>query len=333
MEASEAALDLAFVVDRAISIIDNIDSTLSARRPPGLKAPQGTKCSYAWPPSRFSPLDIAIIAETATRKALYGVNNNHPLNEKDAPLYPNDQDQPLVARKFLCWLSLVETKPLSKTSLFLAPVAFLAHQEREDWYRITGHKSRFYATVSEFIDYARAEFEKVGANSKHHVMGLLTPWFFEKNEIVADAEKRGRAIPISWERGCFRAGMMLRINKIREPNADPSYQVVLFKPSSPIYAGAVDQRPGRREKQDEWIDKLWQELHAGFAPQERWIGGAIHIHLYPVSRNVPPDSVEVTCELIEATMRDGSTFPTTSAEFLRRGYTRMGQYQERKPGH
>ncbi|KAI1210043.1 uncharacterized protein F4807DRAFT_467511 [Annulohypoxylon truncatum] len=324
-EACDATLDLTVAVDQAISIIDDIDSTLPTRRTLGLNPPNGLKKAACWPPKHFGPLDVAIMAETATRKALFGVGNKHLMDEEDVPLYPNDQDHPLTARKFLCWLSLAETKPTSKASLFLAPVAFITHEERQDWYKITGHKSRFYATVDEFIDYARDEFRKTGIESKNYVMCLLTPWFFEKSEIVADAEKKDRPIPKSWEKGCFRAGMMLRINRVREPNTSPEYQVVLFKPGLPHYH-SVAEPPARRAKQDVWVDRLLDELSAMFSPQEGWIGGAVRTHTYPNSRNCGLDSVEVSSEVIETVMRDPSTFPSTSDEFDTRGYTPIERY-------
>ncbi|KAI1461927.1 hypothetical protein F4805DRAFT_453160 [Annulohypoxylon moriforme] len=325
MEANQTTSNLTDVVDRAISIVDDVDSTIPTRAILSLKPPHNIKNASAWPPRHFGPLDIAIMAETETRKALFGVDYSHPMDEEDIPRYPHDQDPPLVARKFLCWVSLAETKPYFKTSLFLAPVAFLAHSERQDWYKTTGHKSRFYATVDEFTEYARTEFKKTEKDKKDHVMCLLTPWFFEKDEVVADAEKKDRAIPTSWEKGCFRAGMMLRVSRVKTSKTPLAYRIVLFKPGASSYTG-VTEPLDRREKQDAWVEKMMKKLQTQFEIREGWIGGAIHTHIYPNSRNSRPDSVEVASEIIEATMQDPSTFPSTPDEFHQRDYQFMEQY-------
>ncbi|KAI2473700.1 hypothetical protein F4781DRAFT_141554 [Annulohypoxylon bovei var. microspora] len=317
--------NLVSVVDRAIAIIDEIDSTVATRKTLSLKPPIGRKADRIWPPSQFGPLDVAIMAETETRKALFGVDNNHPLYEEDIPLYPNDQDLPLTVRKFLCWLSLVETNPNSKTSLFLAPIAFITHEKRQEWYKPTGHKSRFYAIVDEFIEYAHNEFEKTGNGVKNNVMGLLTPWFFEKDEIVADAAEKDRPIPISWQKACFRMGMMLSITKVKKGGKVLGYRVVVFKPGPPYYEN-IAERPGRREKQGAWVEELLKKLETGFHVQEGWIGGTVRTHLYPNDRKPKPDAVEISGEIIEEVMRDVNTLPSTSHEFLMRGFESLGKY-------
>ncbi|KAI1093651.1 hypothetical protein F5B19DRAFT_449187 [Rostrohypoxylon terebratum] len=317
---------LAAIVDQAISIIDDVDSSIPTRTVRSLNPPANIKKAPIWPPGHFNPIDVAIMAETTIRKELFGVDDKRPIrSEKDWPRYPHDQDHPLVARKFLCWLSLTHTRPSSRTSLFLAPIAFIVHEERSKWYKATGHKSRFYATADEFLDYAVTEFQKVGGAMKQQVMGLLTPWFFDVDEVVADAKRKNRAIPTSWEMGCFRAGMVLRIERIGKVDIYPTFRLVLFMPGTPYHEGA-QQPADRQKKQDMWVDELFRKAHAKFDVRDGWAYGSAPPHGLPKERTAKPDSVELSSRVIETSIQDSKSFPSTKDDFKDAGYERLMAY-------
>ncbi|KAI0842813.1 hypothetical protein F5Y06DRAFT_74091 [Hypoxylon sp. FL0890] len=315
-------------VDRFISIIDEVDSTIAARRPPGLKVPRGFKSTHVWPPAHFGPLDVAIMAEARMRKELFGLDSNNKGDEDDAPLYPHDQDLPLDARKFLCHLSLTETTSASKTALFPAPIAFNTNEQRQEWYLPTGHTSRFYATIDEFITYAHAEFKNTESGSKHHVIGLLSPWFFEVGAVKAKAAERNEAIPITWQKTCFRAGMMLCLSKSKRDGPHWVYRLIMFKPGLPYYTRAAEPSD-RRPKQDAWIEELLDHLESNFGIDEGWVGGKARTHYAaPSTRGVSPDSIEVSSEIIAEIMEDPSSLPNTSNELLKRGFQEMDRFTD-----
>ncbi|KAI1142842.1 hypothetical protein F5Y05DRAFT_420707 [Hypoxylon sp. FL0543] len=325
-DSTEVKTKLTSSVDRFISIIDEVDASSAPRRPPGLKVPKGFKPSLVWPPAHFGPLDVAIMAESTIRKELFGFDHKNKGDEEDAPLFPHDQDLPLVVRKFLCHLSLTETVPDSKAALFPAPVAFNTNEQRQEWYLPTGHKSRFYATVGEFITYAHAQFRNDEFGPKHHVIGLFTPWFFEVDAVEAKAAEKDEPIPVAWQKTCFRAGMMICLSEFKRDGIDWTYRLIMFKPSRPHYIRA-EEPSDRRPKQDAWIEELLKLLKSDFDIVQGWIGGKARAHRdAPSGRRVSPDSVEVSCEIMAEIMEDPSSLPTTRTGLIKRGFEEMDQF-------
>ncbi|KAI0852454.1 hypothetical protein F5Y00DRAFT_273080 [Daldinia vernicosa] len=319
-DSIEESTNLTTVIDAFITTIDHVASTVQKRHPPSLKPPKDFKVTRPWPPDYFSKFDVAILGETTTRRALFGIDHKHKGDEEDAPLYPHDQSPPLYVRKYLCWLSLTETKPDSKGALFLAPIAFISDQQRQEWYNPTGHKSRFYATVTEFLDYARVEFEKTGTGARHHVIGLLTPWFFDVEEVMSEAARRDEAIPTVWEKTCFRAGMVLCLSKFVRSGFTWVYQLAMFRPGLPYYQNAAEPQ-SRRKKQDVWIRELRKEINEYFYVEKGWIGGKFQSHDGPPSsRKVSADSVELSNEFITKIMENPSLVPITRAEHVNMGF-------------
>ncbi|KAI2780779.1 hypothetical protein F4815DRAFT_469078 [Daldinia loculata] len=326
--STEETTNLTTAIDGFITTIDLVDSTIETRRVPSLTAPKGFKTIRTWPPDYFSKLDVAILGETTTRKALFGIDHEKKGDKEDALLYPHDQSLPLYVRRYLCWLSLTETKPESKGVLFLAPIAFMSEQQRQEWYKPTGHKSRFYATVNEFLDYAKVEFEKTGKGAKHHVIGLLTPWFFDVEEVASAAARREEAIPIMWEKTCFRAGMVLCISKFERDGHHWRYQLAIFKPSLPYYQNAAEPQ-SRQRKQDVWIRELLKKVNEYFYVTRAWTGGETQNHIGPPSsRKVSADSVELSNEFITEIMETPSVLPITAAEHVNMGFEAVKGYDE-----
>ncbi|KAI1078301.1 hypothetical protein F5B20DRAFT_235634 [Whalleya microplaca] len=336
VELDQSSAKLIGFLDRFIEIEDDVGSTRPTRRTLSLAAPKDVNLSQqlantslgarVWPPAHFSNLDVAIIGETTVRKQLFGVDFKNRLDEDDEPRYPHDGDVPLDVRNFLCWLSLTEKHPTSKCSLFLAPVAFIDHKQRQDWHITTGHKSRFYATTDEFLNYAHDEFDKTGPAAKTHVLALLTPWFFEIDAVRKDAEAKDQPIPIVWQKTCFRAGMMILLMKVKKNAQRRTYRLILFKPGLPVYPGAAEPKE-RREKQDAWIKKLREQVDARFDVVEGWIGGAAVNHEKPpASRGVSADSVESSSEIIMEIMKDVGSLPSSAKEFLKRHFKAMEGY-------
>ncbi|KAI1773957.1 hypothetical protein F4818DRAFT_452519 [Hypoxylon cercidicola] len=329
-----ANIGLTMFIDRWIHIIDDVNVAKAARasrKLPSLKPPKDvepeTLGSRTWPPAHFSAFDIAIMGQAAIREKVFGVDHLHKVDEEAMPTYPTDQSPPLDVRRFLCGVSLEETKPRSPVSLFLAPVAFMSDEIRREWYLPTGHKSRLYATVDEFINYAHEEFKTTAANAtgvvgvKQHVIGLLTPWFFEKEWLISTAQERDQPIPIVWQGACFRAGMMVCLTRLKRVDDHQACRLVLFKPGPPYYWRPA-QPSDRREKQESWIRELRQKLKHHFRIAETWIGGRAERHHGPSleQRPVTADSVETSCEIIEEMKISNGTVPNTKENLLERGF-------------
>ncbi|KAI1376388.1 hypothetical protein F4677DRAFT_445643 [Hypoxylon crocopeplum] len=326
--SKEVKIKLTFTIDRFIEVVDTVGSSVVTRNVPGLAAPKGSSTWLVWPPGHFGAYNAAILGEETTRQELFGIKHDAKGGEDQAPNYPHDQNLPLVVRKYLCWLSLTETKPTSKIALFLAPVAFIDHEKRQEWYMPTGKESRFYATVDDFLEYAKDEFEKTGKAAKDHVISLLTPWFFEVDEAAAKAKKKNKAVPNAWKELCFRAGMMIGLTRLKRVSVRQGYRVIIFKPGLPHYKAAAEPF-NRRAKQDAWMEKLLDKVDNTFLVEEGWMGGVALDHVTaPQGRGVLADSVESSSEIITEIMEVPSTLPTTKARFLERGFQAMGRYEK-----
>ncbi|KAI0385762.1 hypothetical protein F5Y04DRAFT_276285 [Hypomontagnella monticulosa] len=323
-----AATKLINNIDATIKIIDKIsankargsrrrgNSVSSLYRPRYEKQEQ----TRPWPPLHFGPLDVAMVGMLDTRTEFFGLDwESKPKKEKEPlPTYPGDQDLPDVIRKYLCWLSLRETKPDSKVGLFLAPIAFHDHQGRKEWYWHTDKQSRLYATTDEFLDYAEEQLTKESKFFKNTVLGLLTPWFFDVEEVVTNAEKRQDSVPKVWQKTCFRAGMMISLARFN--SRDNRYQLILFKPTLPHYERAAEP-PDRQKKQDAWLEELIGKIRARFQIEEAWVGRKAKHHIKaPKKRKVAADSVESSCEFITEVVEEPRTIPNTKKDFLDRAF-------------
>ncbi|KAI1504309.1 hypothetical protein F5X99DRAFT_423807 [Biscogniauxia marginata] len=327
--------DLIKVLDQYISIVDEVSTARTTRGIRSLSAPRdldiaqrlaGTNLgSIVWPPGHFVPLDIAIMSEKVIRKEVFGIT---PRNRglEDELCFPHDQDQPTEARKYLSWLSLTEKESNSNCALFLAPIAFLDHKKRQEWYEPTGHQSRRYATIHEFLDYAHAEFEKTGTDYKKQAICLLTPWFFDVEYPARRALQINETAPVAWQKSCYRAGMMLSLNKLKLVNQRWTYRLVLFKPGRPTYATAAEPSD-RKKKQEEWVVKLLDLVDARFDVEAGWTDGAAENHEKPPpGRGVGADSVESSCEIITEIMTGAAQLPTTAKKFKGRHFTVLHRY-------
>ncbi|KAI0483248.1 hypothetical protein GGR56DRAFT_671028 [Xylariaceae sp. FL0804] len=335
-DVGEGSSSLCGLLDRWIRIADEIAiaharptrgaRTLVAPKDVDLGARlQGMSLgAVIWPPAHFHHFDVAILGENTIRKQLFGINTGRTAEHEIEPQYPHDQSPVMEVRKYLCWLSLTQTTSDSKISLFLTPVAFSTHEERQRWHKATGHKSRLYATVDEFIEYADNELE-----SREHVMCLFTPWFFEIDALVRDAAARNEAVPVVWEKTCFRCGMMLVLSKAKEArkanqDGEQKYRRLVFKPESPHYPWAMEPT-SRREMQRQWMAKVLGAIDKEFEMMEAWTGGRAAKHRRP-SRAVAPDSVEASSEIITEIMEDVTTLPSSEGMLKERGFSLLRPY-------
>ncbi|CAJ2501138.1 Uu.00g039910.m01.CDS01 [Anthostomella pinea] len=225
---------LTTILDRYIAMVDDVPSNANiTQRLSGI-----TLGALIWPEAFYSPIDVAVLGEGTIRTKLFGISPGRSAREDDLiyPHRPADAD----------------------CSLYLAPVASIDHEARNHWHKPTGYKSRFYATVDEFLTYARDEFHKTGAAAKSHVVGLLNPWFFEKDALTAEAARRNDAIPNVWKKTAFRAGLMLGLSK----------------PGKPTYPYAAEPST-RRNLQDAWIRQMVKLVEARFMIVESWTDGAV----------------------------------------------------------
>ncbi|KAI3323628.1 hypothetical protein HD806DRAFT_544336 [Xylariaceae sp. AK1471] len=321
-------------LDSFIRIIDEIDNSRSTRSVRSLVAPNNNTIKerigrmegledgpIIWPPPYFSPLDIAVLGEQSLRKTLYGINPGLTAEDELEPEYPTDQSDPMAVRQYLSWLALTEQKSGKKVSLLLAPVAFINHDQRQDWHKTTGHKARYYATVNDFMAYTRHEMSRSGTQSKNHVLALMTPWFFDVEQVKRDAETRNQAIPVVWQQTCFRAGVVFALSKLEKQGHAWDYRLVIFKPGPPTYTRAAEPTE-RRGKQTAWIDSAIAIVKSHFNVVDVWSGGRAERHdaLDP-ARGVPADSVEVSSEFITEVMEDIHNLPKQNHELLDRRFT------------
>ncbi|XXG93837.1 hypothetical protein Hte_000086 [Hypoxylon texense] len=325
---------LTMFVDRWIAIVDDVNIAMAERASrslPSLKPPKGvdasTLGSRTWPPTHFSAVDIAIIGQAAIREKVFGIDHLHKVEDKNIPVYPTDQSPPLDVRSYLCWMTLEETKPRSPIALFPAPVAFMSDNQRCEWYLPTGHKSRSYATVDEFIDYAHEEFKTTVAGTmqkRKHVMGLFTPWFFEKEWLTATAQEKDQPIPTVWQGSCYRAGMVISLTRIRRVHGRQTCRLLIFKPDQPHY-WRPSQPSERRKKQDAWVGGLVNKLRRHFQLEEGWIGGRSQHHYGPSldERPVTADTIEISCEIIQEILMNNSWLPTTEVKLREREFILM----------
>ncbi|KAI1400509.1 hypothetical protein F4819DRAFT_497318 [Hypoxylon fuscum] len=330
----EPTWKLTISIDQFIAIIDGVNSTVANRTPRTINPPRGVDASSLdriWPPPHFSPLDIAIMAEATTRKALFGVDHENKGGDDDLLEYPHDQRPPLYVRQYLSRLSLAETKPDSDIALFLAPVAFIDDEQRQLWHKPTGHKSRFYATVDEFLEYAKLEFRKTGKNQKHHVIGLLTPWFAGIDKVTSDAQKNDKPIPTWWQDRCLRSGMMVCVSRIEKDGFRWNYRVVVFKPNLPRRnEGVVVLEKWQEQLEwEDWVTDLLDKTDERFRITEGFIGGrALHHVPAPAGRHVRADQVELSCEIVTEMMEEPGTIPTTREQLYDRGFQVIWRYRD-----
>ncbi|KAI5923289.1 hypothetical protein F4810DRAFT_720412 [Camillea tinctor] len=324
------------VLDQYISTVDSVSTARPTRGVRTLTAPRDTDIAQrlrgtrlgavVWPPGHYVDVDVAIMSEETIRRELFGISTRNKAFQ-EAPRFPHDQDPPLAVRKYLSWLSLTKKNSDSHCALFLAPVAFIDHGERQDWYEHTGHQARFYATIHEFLDYAHDEFEKTSMDYKTHAICLLTPWFFDVDTFAKTASEDGKVVvPNVWEKTCFRAGMMLSLSKVELEDQRWHYRLVLFKPGPPTYPMAA-QLSERRAMENDWVVDMLDCVDKRFQVVQGWTDGTAEFHEEPPSgRRVGADSVEASCEIIEEIMVDISQLPTTEKRFLARGFTTLARY-------
>lgn len=258
-----------------------------------------------WPPVHLSPLDVAHLCQHDVHVALFGIAPETPGAQ---PTYPTDQDNPVAVRRFLCYENLTKNKTIPPTTwaLYCAPVAFLDDAAREAWYANTGHRSRFYSTLPEFIEYAKGALSN---NTTERVICLLTPWFYDADEVQALSNGH-LALPVAWEQKCHRSGMALFVEKDgkMEDGKTWQYKVVVFQPQAPHYPRAAPRGAGRGEKQDAWVGQVFRTVtgrmhHVASA----WVGGTLTNAGDTGGRAVSPDSVELSAALVSELTEDPSS--------------------------
>ncbi|RYP12040.1 hypothetical protein DL765_007500 [Monosporascus sp. GIB2] len=304
-------------VDSLIDLADEVDSRDPLRQVVSLRgtAPSG---STAWPPAHVSKMDVALMAVKGVREKVFGVSN---ANQGQGVALPNRLDEPLTIRAYLSQLSLSKLGPDASLALYLAPVAFIGHQQRQAWYKTTGYKSRFYGTASEFLEYAyRALF---GKDHREHAVCLLTPWFFEPADAARVAQEADAPIPTAWLRSCPRAGMALVLSQAEEKGKGKgkgkgsfACRAMLFRPGRPRYADAAEPTPERRARQDAWLDALFGAVDADFDIREGHVGGST-LRRY---ENIQLDSVELACQFVRELVEDPEKGAPEGSGLMERGF-------------
>lgn len=293
----------------------------SLNRPVRNQADPAVDPDTTWPPAHFNKEDVAMLAQRDVRAKLYGVGPEKP---GKFPIFPTDQSPPLAIREYLAHLNLVNHQADADWAVFCAPIAFLDDTSRADWYKVTGHKSRFYATVSEFLKYAKKRL--TGKSAKKFVTSVLTPWCFSIQQVASSAAEKGQAIPLAWEKTAFRTGMaMVIVRDITYPRR-VYYKVVLFKPGRPHYVRAEEPQ-ARRGLHEQWIEKLKDIVKEDLERiSSGWIGGKLEGREEMPKRHVPPDSVELACAFVTEIIEEPRSMPMQSWELLDRKFVRIPEW-------
>ncbi|KAI0817240.1 hypothetical protein GGR55DRAFT_693511 [Xylaria sp. FL0064] len=312
------------LVDKFIDVIENVDrsqptGTVTTLRPPGLFLEPVT--GRPWPPRWFGGLDIAVLGEKRVREMLYGVDRNFPAKQEVKPKTPNDQSGPKDVRLHLSWLALVNQDDKSKVALFLIPVAFTAHKERQDCYRITVRESRYYATAHEFFSYA---WNEIGGNSfKEHALALATPWFYDVEYVEREAIRRGLHFRVMWKRLCYRSGCGICVSKSKTQKHgldEYEYRLVIFRPGPPMFPQAVE-RGEQRVKQDKWITDIIVIAKEHFRIAHTWVSEAAQIQgLSGSASQFDFDSVTASAVFITKLMKEHWKFPEDDQLLKQNGF-------------
>ncbi|RYP30644.1 hypothetical protein DL767_006144 [Monosporascus sp. MG133] len=291
-------------VDSLIKLADEVDSRGPQQQVVSLR---GTAApgSTAWPPEHVSSIDVALMAVKGVREKVFGVSNT---NQGQDVALPKRLDEPLTIRAYLSHLSLSKLRPDASVVLYLAPIAFVDHQQRQAWYKTTGHKSRLYSTAPEFLEYAHRALS--GKEPREHAVCLLAPWFFEPADAARAAQETDAPIPTAWLRSCPRAGMALVLSRAKENEKKKkgkgkgrlACRAMLFQPGPPRYADAAEPTPERRAGQDAWLSALFGAVDAHFDIREGYVGGTT---LQRYENTQPgPDSVELACQFVRELVED-----------------------------
>ncbi|KAI1132456.1 hypothetical protein F5Y10DRAFT_231188 [Nemania abortiva] len=215
-------------------------------------------------PLSFGSLDLAVVEEQRVWKELFpfskpnetlgdqidkyptGVVRSATKNYPKDPLvrkaelkidtYPTATSDPITKRTYLCRLALAaDTAAAKRHALFLAPIAFLIHRHRQDWYQVTSHKSRYYATIRDFLVYAEDFFGGSRNTLQDHLPALITPWFFSAASVTRHASITNRTAEETWEKACFRVGFVFLLSRLetRAQAGDHErrqYRLLIYKP-------------------------------------------------------------------------------------------------------
>ncbi|KAK7979882.1 hypothetical protein PG989_012339 [Apiospora arundinis] len=152
---------------------------------------------------------ITLKPKNASRPSMLKGNSNIGIQVDNSIIWPPVHLSQLDIAQ-LCQQDVHTALGGSTWALCCAPVAFLDDNAREAWYASTGPQSRFYSTLPEFLEYAKGALRH---NMIERVICLLTPWFYDATEVRNLAREGNVALPIAWEKRCFRSGMTLVVTR------------------------------------------------------------------------------------------------------------------------
>lgn len=323
--------------DALLKLVDEVKSQGLQQPITSLNAPPAvslTPGGMIWPPVHFAGIDIAMMAIKGVREKIYALTSTSSPGPATAAAAtpaptPTRLDEPLAIRAHLAHLALTKIQPDASipTALYLAPVAFLNHSQRAAWYKTTGHKSRLYGTVPEFVEYAHKALSG-SKNPKKHAVCLLTPWFFEPAAAKDMARERDIAIPTAWAKSCPRAGMALVITRLKRVYGKKTYRVVVFQPGPPRYPDAVEPLD-RKEMQDAWVEKMLGVVDDGLDVKQGHIGGYM-LRRYDSGDKTPEDSVELACEFVREVVADPEKAVPGGKGLVQRGFATTERWDDGK---
>ncbi|KAJ8132558.1 hypothetical protein O1611_g1067 [Lasiodiplodia mahajangana] len=281
-------------------------------------------------PHAFGSLDFAVLGEPRVREMVFpnrepdstiddDINNYYAALVKDKytinpflqksvyklDQYPTKQINPLATRAYLTRLALAAGAGHKRYPLFLAPVAFITHKQRQDWYGITTRASRYYATVEDLLIYFHDFASGTRNTFQDRLLALATPWLFDIKTVVAIAKKDKKAVSDVWAKKCFQTGLVFVLSRlnIAENPTSLNYRLLVLQPPHP-------RGPLTREAsdmvgaQDAWVADAIEEFKSRLNPKEIWIGSMPEQGGNGASgkEESPVDPVVASTKLLESAM-------------------------------
>ncbi|KAI1397161.1 hypothetical protein F4819DRAFT_490801 [Hypoxylon fuscum] len=206
------------------------------------------------------------------------------------PRLPSGHSLPTDVKRFLCLATLQTRKPNGDTSmgLFPAPIAFLDNNDRKPWHNATGALSKTYATVDDFITYARDCLENHG---RKLVVGLFNSWSRTAEEIrgAYDTSSFSGGRDYFWAQSYPRSSMVITLQRMNENKI----RLHMFDPSVSLATQPLTMQDMA------WKVDIYHRMQERLCIGELWHEGRIHEAM--TSFGVPwNDAVQLSCVLIWA---------------------------------
>ncbi|KAI0015899.1 hypothetical protein F4780DRAFT_783745 [Xylariomycetidae sp. FL0641] len=245
----------------------------------GMQVAPPTEAS--WPPAHFGPQEIAWITDSRMRASLMSVRLPfNPSTANDFPKPPHQRSDPIEVKQFLAFVALAKWAPGADWAIFMPPMAFLQHRDRQPWYAVLGSMMRTHSSLESFISYTKTSFNQ----GRRTVAGVYLNWPRTVPQHLAhhEASNTGESLPEFWKQHSMREAVAVVLTRLS--SQDNTTQLVI-----------VDHAPNPQNIQaNRWKAKLVDMLEKKFNITELWYGNSCSNDLVRFSVNFS-DSVGVSC--------------------------------------